>query len=101
AGRSDEVVLEGERACGGSRRDAELGEDVLHMTGDRVLADHQRRRDLLVALARGHQSENLQLTRRQTVSLAAQDRSGQRVDRGDIGSSPELLERPARRIELE
>ena len=39
---SHEAVLEGEGAGGGTRGDAQLGKDVLQMTGDGVLAEHQR-----------------------------------------------------------
>ena len=41
-GVSDEVVLERERARRRARRHAELGEDVLHVPRDGVLADHER-----------------------------------------------------------
>src|SRR5712691_11475 len=77
-GHSDQVVLERECASRGSRRHAEFAEDVLHVPGDGVLADHERRRDLSVALAGRNQTQYLQLTGRQSVrgGLAG---SGERV----------------------
>ena len=60
---SDEVVLERERARGRPRRNAELPEDVLHVPGDRVLADDELGRDLAVALARRQQAQHLELAR--------------------------------------
>jgi hypothetical protein len=61
AGCSDEVVLEREGRGAGTRRNAELYEDVLDVPGDRVLADHQRDRDVAIALARSNQSQHLEL----------------------------------------
>src|SRR5690242_8472060 len=56
---SGEVVLERESRGSRAGGDAELGEDVLDVAGDRVLADHELRRDLAIALARGNEPEHL------------------------------------------
>ena len=40
----------------GSRRDAELREDVLHVASDGSLTDHERGRDLAVALSAGDET---------------------------------------------
>src|SRR5437763_5539715 len=48
AAASHEVVLERERGGRGSRRHAELGEDVLHVASDRALADDEGGGDLAV-----------------------------------------------------
>src|SRR5437870_2066621 len=45
-----EAVLERERSRRGAGRDAELREDVLQVPGDGVLAEHELRGDLTVAL---------------------------------------------------
>jgi len=97
---SGETVLECERSGRGSRRNAELAEDVLHVPGDGVLADHKRCGDLLVALPRGDQAKHLQLTGRQPVfrRLAC---PGERIHQGDIGCRSQLLESAPSRIELQ
>ena len=55
----DQVVLEGVGGGSGARRHADLGEDVLQVPANRVLADGQRRRDLLVRQAGRHQPQHL------------------------------------------
>src|SRR5215218_2048090 len=67
---SDELVGERERARGGPRRDPELGEDVLEVTGDGVLAEVQVRRDVAVAPARGDEAQHLELARGEPVRVA-------------------------------
>ena len=67
--RSDELVRKRERRRRRSGRDVQLGEDVLNMPGNRVLADEQLVRDLVVAFAGGDQPQNLQFPGRQTVRI--------------------------------
>src|SRR5512133_863874 len=98
-GASDEVVLEGESACGRAGGDAELGEDVLDVPGDGVLADHEHRGDLAVARAGRDQAEHLELARRQPVGVGFS--SVQRAGGGEVRRRSELPERDAGRLELE
>src|SRR5688572_7833648 len=44
---SDELVRERERRCRSSRGDVQLGEKVLNMPGNRVIADEQLVRDFM------------------------------------------------------
>jgi hypothetical protein len=53
---SEQIVLGRKDARRGSRRDTELGEDVLHVSGHSSLADHERARDLPVALTARNQT---------------------------------------------
>ena len=63
-------MLERVRAGRGARGDAELLEDVLNVAGNGVLADHERSRDLLVALSARNEAEHLQLATCQAVCVA-------------------------------
>src|SRR5581483_6356994 len=93
---SDEAVLEGEGRRARAGRDAELREDVVNVPRDRVLADHERRCDVAIALAGGDQSEHLQLARRQPVRVA---RTG--ADLRQVGLGSEALEDVPRGLVLE
>ena len=99
--RSDEVVFERECAGGRPRRHAELREDVLQVSSDRVLADHQSRRDLAVALSFRHQPQHLELAGRQPVGLDGVAAARERIHRSHRRRSAELLEGRARSVELE
>src|SRR3954470_1530410 len=66
----DEAVLVGERRCRGARRDTQLREDVAHVTVDGPLAEHELDRDRLVRVARGDQSQHLELALGEAVGLA-------------------------------
>src|SRR5439155_26721687 len=94
--RSHQVVLEGERGCSGSRGEPELREDVLDVASHRVLADHECRRDLAVALPGCDEPQHLELARRKTV-LAG--RRG--VEPRQIRLCTEALEKSACRVELQ
>lgn len=64
-GPSDEVVLEGESACGRAGGDIELYEDVAHVTGGGPLAYHQFRCDLSIRFAPRDECQYLDLPWRQ------------------------------------
>src|SRR5512133_3968877 len=81
AGGLGKSVLEGERARGGPRLHVELPEQVLQMPRDGVLADHELRRDLLVALAGGDEPQDVELAGREAMSGGARSAFEQRVDR--------------------
>ena len=98
---SDEVVLERERARCRSRRNAELGEDVLHVPRNRVLADHEHCGDLPVALAGRDQPQHLQLTRRQAMCGPGCAFSRERVHTRKVGSRAEQFEHTSRGLQLE
>src|SRR5437868_15145631 len=53
---SDELVLIGIRRRGGATRDVDLGEDVAHVSIDRLLAQEQLLRDGLVGASRCQQA---------------------------------------------
>src|SRR3712207_1713427 len=97
---SQEAVRDCEGGCRGPGRHAELGEDVLQVAGDRVLADHERRRDLPVALAGGDQLEHLQLAGGEAVRLPRRGRAAERVDTRYVGCRAEPGEGVARTGEL-
>ena len=65
----NEIVLEGERSCSGARRHPELGEDVLDVPRDRVLADDEHRGDLAIALPRCYEPQHLELAAREAVRV--------------------------------
>lgn len=80
---SDELVRERERRRRSSRRDVQLGEKVLNMPGDRVIADEQLVCDLMVGFARGDQPQHLEFPVRQPVRIGVTaslngDKSNQR-----------------------
>ena len=79
----DQAVVERERARGGSRSDAELGEDVLEMPGDCVLADYESLADLLVAEAARQQSQHLDFSGGQAVPVTR--RSAELLEGGQVG----------------
>jgi hypothetical protein len=62
------------------------------MAGDCALADHQRGRDLAVALPRRNEPQNLELPPRQTMGVRESAAQMQRVDAGDIRRRAELRE---------
>src|SRR5262249_9744612 len=95
-----EPVLEGERARSGPRLHVELPEYVLKVSGYGVLADHELRRDLLVALAGGDLSQDVELAGREPMRRGHRA-SEQRVDRGDVRHGSQLLERLPCSLELE
>jgi hypothetical protein len=69
AGSSEELVCRCEGAGRAPGRDAELAKDVLHVTGDRVLADDQARSDLAVAVPGRDEAQDFQLTLAEPVRL--------------------------------
>src|SRR6266516_8074714 len=100
-GGSDEVVLEGEGARGRTRRHPKLREDALDVARVGVLADHERGRDLTVALAGRQQAEHLELARRQPVRRPVVVRSRQRSEQLEIGRGSELREDAPSRVDLQ
>src|SRR6266568_3120442 len=100
-GGSDEVVLEGEGARGRTRRQPKLREDVLDVARDGVLADHERGRDLTVALAGRQQAEHLELARRQPVRRPVVVRSRQRSEQLEIGRGSEPFEDATSSVDFE
>src|SRR5262249_24128893 len=62
---SDDAVARRARGGRRARRLAELAEDVRHVAVDRVLADHELRGDLAVAVAGGDEPEDLAFATRQ------------------------------------
>src|SRR5439155_9993392 len=74
---------------------AELREDVLHVAGDGVLADHERRGDLAVALAGGHEPQGLELASGEPVRLTTCVASEERHDTRKIGDGAEAREHRA------
>jgi len=95
-------VLEGKSAGRGARGDIQLGEDVLQVAGDRVLADRQLRRDLAVAAAGGDQAQDLELALAEAVAIGAVSRrKQQRFDPGEVARRTERGEGVARGFQLE
>ena len=64
--RLDETTSEGERDGLRSGVNAELGQDVLDVCGDRLRADDEVRRDLTLRPALREEAEDLALTRAET-----------------------------------
>src|SRR5882672_8808383 len=64
---SDEIMLERKRGRCRARRDAQLGVDVLHVAGDRVLADDEDGGDVAVGLPACEESQYLELARGEPV----------------------------------
>src|SRR5438094_2509025 len=95
---SHEIVLERKSAGSGPRRHVELGEDVLHVPRNRVLAYDERHRDLSIALPAGNEPKHLQLTGRQSMQDAA---SGVGVQRDEIGRCPQRFEGASSRRDLQ
>ena len=58
-------MLVGERAGRGSGLHTKLVEDVAHVTGNGVLADAERGRDLPIGLTRSHERKHFSFTVRQ------------------------------------
>src|SRR5688500_736800 len=95
AGKSDELVLERERRGCRSRTHAQLGEDVLHVAGDRVLADDELGCDLAVRASRRDEPEHLELAVRQAM------RPAPGAEPGEVRRGAEHPIRLTRSIELE
>lgn len=88
----------GERRGRGSGRNTELGEHVLQVACDGVLADHELDRDVAVRLARGDQTQYLGLAGGQAGGkLRRSRREGGRL--GGVGGGAEVLEGRMRRLE--
>src|SRR5207247_7981148 len=87
-----ELVLEGERPGRRPRGDAQLREDVLHVAGDGVLADHERGGDLAVAPTGRDEAQHLELARREAVVGSGRPRQSERVDPGKVRLGAELRE---------
>ena len=85
--------------CGGAARDVQLEEDVGDVPRDRLFAELQRLADAAIRPARRNQSQDLQFAGGQT-GRAACGFNG-RAQTGEIEPGAELLERPARGLELE
>ena len=64
---SDELVRECERCRRRARGNGQLAEDVLDVSGDRVLADEQLASDLAVALPARDQSQHLEFAASQPM----------------------------------
>ena len=94
------VVLEGERGRGRPGGDAQLREDVLHVPGDGVLAEHERRGDLAVRPAGGDEPQHLELAATQAVRIVPVGPQ-QGVDAAKVRSRGETLEDRPRRLELQ
>ena len=97
--RRVQSVLERVRRCGSAARNVEFQENVGHVSRDRLFADLQRVADAPIRPARGNESQDLQFAGGQTCRVM-RDFSG-RAQTGEIKLRAELLERPARGIELE
>jgi hypothetical protein len=93
-------VLEGERRRSGTGGDPELREDVLDVARRRVLADHERRRDLAIALAGRNEAEHLELARREPIP-AISTAPEQLLNAGGVRQGAEPDEVGQRRLELE
>src|SRR5262245_47976123 len=89
---SHELVGEGVRRRSGPRGDAELEEDVAHVTVDGLLAQEQLPGDDLVGLARGDEAEDLQLARGQPVGTLAPVLDRGRWKSREVRPGTELLE---------
>jgi hypothetical protein len=83
------VVLVRIGARSGARWRADLGENVVDVPGDRVLADDQGRRDFAIGLADRDESQHLHLTSGQPVARLA---SPHGVHAGDVGRRAEFGE---------
>src|SRR5690242_13233010 len=100
SGALDETVLEGER---GGRRpggDAQLPEDVLDVSRDRVLAEHEYGRDFAVRPAGGDESQDLELAAAEPVRVVRLG-PGETVDAAEVRPGGETLEHRPRRLELQ
>src|SRR5512133_2517418 len=89
---SDELVLERERPGRGARGHAKLREDVLHVSRNGVLADHEVRGDLAVALPSCQQPQHLELASGQPVPLTRIVLCTERLQPGQGRRRAELLE---------
>jgi hypothetical protein len=96
----DEIALEGERSRRCSRRDAQLGEDVLQVAGDGVLADHECHADLPVAPAGRNEAQHLEFTVGEPVSVNGRGAWQERPDAGEVRCSSQLREDVASRFQL-
>ena len=97
-GYRDEAVLVGVRGGLGPGREPQLREDVADVPRDRLLADEQLGRDRAVGLARGDERQHLALAPAQS---SRPRRARQPSEALEIGRGAQLLERAARRLELE
>ena len=102
-------MLVGVRGRGGTTRHAQLGEDVLQVPTDRVLADEKIGRDLLVGLPGGNVCQHFTLACRQqgravrlVLGLFGRgQRRGKRIQTIEVGTSSEFGEDVVRASELE
>jgi hypothetical protein len=94
-------VLVGECTRGGPRRDAKLGEDVLQMPCDSVLAEDQRRGDLPVAQSGRDQTKDLPLTEAKAAYISGVLRRGESLKRRQVGLGAELGEGSVGRLKLQ
>src|SRR5215218_4979261 len=86
---SADPVVECIRRRGGSRADAELGEDVADVPFDRLLAQEQLGGDGLVRLAGRDQPDHLDLPRAEPGRVADQALTDQRVGTGQVRDGAE------------
>src|SRR5207237_5372906 len=84
-----------------SRGYVQLRGDVLHVSSDRVLADHERGGDLAVALAACHEPQDLQLAGGQPVVRAGLRAPCERVNRRDVRQRTQFPEGTPSRLEVE
>ena len=97
---SGQVVLEGEGRGGGSRRHADLAEDVAEVAPDSVLADDQYRGDVAVGQAPGDQLQHLDLPIAQRLGVLGRT-AGKGTGTVGIRLRPQPRERGSRGLELE
>src|SRR5262249_7513692 len=64
---SDQAILVRERRGGGAGGDVQFVEDVGEVPIDRLLGEKELRRDRLVRFPRGHEKQDLELPRRESV----------------------------------
>ena len=93
-------MLEREGGRRRSRGDAELGEDVLQVASDRVLADDELGGDLAVRLAGRDEAEHLQLSCAQAMRVGSR-RVAEQVDAREVRRGGQALEDLTGRRELE
>ena len=85
---SGEVVLVCVHGGGGTRRHVQLGEDVAHVAGDRLLAEEQVRGNGAVGLARAIRRSTCISRHGQAARRHGRDFSAQRLDPVVVGTAP-------------
>ena len=93
-------MLERDRAGGGPRIDAQFVEDVAEVSSNRVVADAELVRDLVVGLTQGYEGEHLSLAFRKPGDGASSGR-GIIPQAREVGCGTQALEHCGRGIEVQ